>query len=242
MTELRGEYIWDGSYLSGADINIDDIGHEGHFEQQILSDLSPNLIELAEEIEEQLKKIPENNLTDDQIEFLEHVNNYIKNLQLAYEGINPENFYDLARLVDYAEPQSYKLFQMKNKELFDGLKDPRRWGVRQGFIISRDESFEVWGWNENKLKSLLNMIYEINEDVDPQTEIDVYDYATNKNWNYTVAELEAGESGSQITPGAATSKSNLHIPWTRQDLVGDHFIPQFKNWLKIQEGINESQI
>ena len=25
---LRGEYIWDGSYLTGADTETDDMGHE----------------------------------------------------------------------------------------------------------------------------------------------------------------------------------------------------------------------
>lgn len=234
MTELRGEYIWDGHYLSDADIDIGDIGHEGHFEQQILSELAPHLIELAEEIQQQLGKTQEENLTDDQVEFLEYVNKYIKILQSAYEGIDPDDFSSLARLVNDAEPQSYQMFQMKNKELFDGLKDPRRWGVKQGYIISRDQSFEVWGWNQDKLKSLLNMIYEINENVDPETEIDVYDYAANKHWDFTVAQLEARESGGQIT--AASSKSAVHIPWTRKDLVGDHFIPQFKKWLKIHEG------
>ena len=48
-TDLRGEYVWDGSYLAGTDIDVNDIGHEGYFEQMILHNLKDDVINLGQQ-------------------------------------------------------------------------------------------------------------------------------------------------------------------------------------------------
>ena len=115
MTDLRGEFVRDGHFLHGADIAIGDFGHESHFEQQIMHALSESLIEFCEELEEYLQKVTDNELNTDQIEFLEKANSIIQELQSSYEGINPDDFYELENLLKYANPEIYQQYANKNQ-------------------------------------------------------------------------------------------------------------------------------
>ena len=239
-TNIRGEYVWDGSYLSGADIDVNDRGHEGHFEQEIIGNIKDDLVEWAEETIEKLESLPEEQLTDDQEYALQSIPKDIKNLNMYDGEVNPEDFHDLLGKLQDADPNGYQGFITKNKEYLEGLKDPRKWGVKQGNIISRGNNFEVWGWNDAIKKKLIDMLYEIEhseEEITPPTEINIYDYATNKNYDFTFEELQGGESGANIVPGAAKTASNVHIPWNRSMLQGDGVIYKtFGNWVQLREG------
>jgi hypothetical protein len=239
-TNIRGEYIWDGSYLSGADIDTNDMGHEGHFEQQIIGTMKDGLIEIAQEELEKIENLPEDELTEDQADALETIPEYIEKLENNYDGyIDASDFHILLRQIKDLNINDYNNFITKNKQYMDGLNDPRKWGVKQGNIISRGNNFEVWGWNDSVKKNLIDMIYEIENsesEITPPTEINIYDYATNKHYDFTFEELQGGESGANVIPGAATSKSNVHIPWNRSMLQGDSTnYKTFGNWVKLRE-------
>jgi len=241
-TDLRGEYVWDGSHLKSADIDVDDSGgHEGHFLQQIVSNLHDDAISLAQDIKEHLETLPEDQLTDDQAEFLEYSDKKIRDIGNNDYGYDPDEFLSFLGYLETVDPSSYNEFKTKNADTIDGFKDPRRWGCKQGNIISRDHSFELWGWDENQAKDLLSMVYEIanGDTVSPTTSLSISDYKTGRHYSTTVGELEAKEQAQNIIPGAVKTKSNIHIPWDRSMLQGDsNNFPKFKNWMKLRENKN----
>jgi len=238
-TNIRGEYIWDGNYLSGADIDVNDMGHEGHFEQQIVGAIKDDLIDLANESLEKISSISKEELNDDQANALKSIPKIIKNLNHQEDHIDPYEIHSLLDELENIDPSSYAKFMMSNKNYLEGLKDPRKWGVEQGNIISRGNNFEVWGWNDSVKKNLLNMLYEIENsesEITPSTEINIHDYASGKNYDFTFEELQSGESGANVVPGAASTKSNVHIPWNRSMLQGDSTnYKTFGNWVKLRE-------
>jgi hypothetical protein len=241
-TDLRGEYVWDGSHLTSADIDVDDSGgHEGHFLQQIVSNLYDDAISLAQDIKQHLETLPETQLTDDQAEFLEYCDRNIEKIGSNDHGYDPDEFLSFLGDLETVDPSSYNEFKTTNAETIEGFKNARLWGCKQGNIISRDHNFEVWGWDEDKAKNLLSMVYEIaNEDViSPTTSLSISDYKTGRHYSTTVGELEAKEKAQNIVPGAVKTKSNIHIPWDRSMLQGDsNNFPKFKNWMKLRENKN----
>ena len=125
MTDLRGEFVWDGHSRHGADSETDEYGHPEYFEQQIIYSLSESLIEFCEDLEKSLQKFTNNKLNADQIKFLHKANSIIQELQSSHEGINPVYFYELENLLKNASLEIYQRYTNKNKELISGLKDPR---------------------------------------------------------------------------------------------------------------------
>lgn len=238
-TNIRGEYVWDGSYLSGADIDVNDRGHEGHFEQEIASIIKDDIIDLANESLEKIKELPEDKLTDDQSYALESIPEMIKKLKSNEDYIDVYEMQNLLDELKNIDPPIYTKFRMSHKNYLEGLKDPRRWGVEQGNIISRHNNFEVWGWNDDVKKNLLSMIFAIEEseeEITPTTEINVHDYASGRTYDFTFDELQSGESGANVVPGAAKTQSNVHIPWNRSMLQGDSTnYKTFGSWIKLRE-------
>ena len=235
-TDLRGEYVWDGSYLFGADSEINDTGHEGYFLQIIANNLAEPLIGLIKKIAAKVTTIPEEQHNDGQSEINDKSDNYIE--ELKNEQINIEELENILSICEEADPVLYSEFKTENKELLDGLKDPRKWGCQQGNIISREHNFELWGWNDKQAKNLLNMVYEIAQEdvVSPTTSLGIHDYQTGRNYSTTVGELEAGEKAQSIIPGAVKTKSNVILPWDRSKLIGDsnNFV-KFSDWMKLRE-------
>ena len=116
-TDLRGEYVWDGSHLTSADIDVDDSGgHEGHFLQQIVGDLYDNAISLAQDIKQHLETLPEDQLTDDQSEFLEYCDRNIKKIGNNDYGYNPDEFLSFLGDLETVDPSSYNKFKTTNKQ------------------------------------------------------------------------------------------------------------------------------
>lgn len=235
-TDLRGEYVWDGSYLFGADMDVNDTGHEGYFLQIIANNLAELLIDLIKKIAAKVTTIPEEQQNDGQYEIDSNANDYIK--ELKDEQVNIEELEKILSICEEADPVLYSEFKKENNELFEGLEDPRKWGCKQGNIISREHNFELWGWNDGQAKNLLNMVYEIAQEdvVSPTTSLGIHDYQTGRNYSTTVGELEAKEKAQSIIPGAVKTQSNVHIPWDKSKLVGDsnNFV-KFSDWIKLRE-------
>jgi hypothetical protein len=237
-TNLSGEYVWNGSYLTGADIDVNDTGHEGYFKQQIIGSLYDEVISIAKNIKQHLEKLPEDQLTDDQSEFLEYYDGNIKAIGDSDNGYALDEFLSFLETLGTIDSHSYEEFGKSNKETLDGLSNPRKWGCKQGNIINRGHNFDLWGWNDEQAKNLLDMIYEIAQEdvVSPTTSLSIHDYETGRNYSTTVGELEAKEKAQNVVPGAVKTQSNVHIPWDKSKLIGDNnnFI-KFKNWIKLRE-------
>lgn len=244
-TNLRGEYVWDGSYLSSANIDVNDTGHEGFFLQQIASNLAEPLIELIEKNIKKIATIPEEELSNSQSEINDNSDNYISKLEK--EEINVEELKNIIDICEESDPSLFLEFKNKNKELLDGIKDPRKWGCKQGNIISRNHSFELWGWDSSKASNLLDMVYEIAQEdvVSPTTSLDIHDYNTGKSFVTTVGELEAGEKLHNVADTSIIKTKNIYIDptwqkgvpaWRNPNYFGDNnnFV-KFKDWMKLRE-------
>jgi len=235
-TNLRGEYVWDGSYLFGADSEISDTGHEGYFLQIIANNLAEPLIGLIENVAKKIATIPKEQHNGSQFEIASKANDYIE--ELKDEQINIEELKNILLICEEADPVLYSEFKKENNELFEGLKDPRKWGCQQGNIISRGHNFELWGWNDKQAKNLLDMVYEIAQEdvVSLTTSLAIHDYQTGRSYSTTVGELESKEKAQYIIPGAVKTRSHVHIPWDRSKLIGDsnNFV-KFSDWMKLRE-------
>ncbi len=243
-TELRGEYVWDGNHLTSTDTNVNDTGHEGFILNEIVGTLYDDAISIAENIKKHLETLPEDQLTDDQANFLDYFEKYIDDIGDSDYGYDSDEFLRFLGELKTLDPHSYNEFEKENANTIVGFENPLKWSCQQGNILSRNHNFELWGWDRNQEKNLLEMVYQIaNEDtVSPTTTLYIHDYAVGekgKQYITTVGELEANEKAQNVVPGAVKTQSNVHIPWDRSKLVGDNnnFV-KFKDWMRLRENRN----
>ena len=229
---LRGEYIWDGSYLQGADSNIDDAGHEGVIIQKIAGMYAEDFLHVLENYrnkfapvdsdeyvapdEEELLKDPAYQRLDAVGYDIHQLDSIVSNLESWESGMggDPEDVHTAFEMLHAIEPENYS-----DSKLIEGMKvlhggDARLYGVKNfGDIIIRDNSFEVWGWNKAIARSVLSAVYGIigeNLENDPEEydqEIDIYDYKTKKSYTMTIRELEQNPMQfSSVPPSVIQTK------------------------------------
>ena len=233
---LRGEYIYDGSYLIGADGDISDMGHEAHIMQAICGTYAEELVDIAENL------IEKSEISEELIQELE-VNKKKVERDIRQEGYDPDNVYSL---YDSIKDINYKL--VSNPKLTEAMQalhgDSRKYGCKYlGYIIIRQNNFEVWEFNQETAKKIVNAAYDIAQDMDvmdilderelKEQEIEVFSYKTNQSRSYILGELEEGQILKTAT--APTTKASMYIPqpsrtqdW-QQRYTSESF--SFKQWL-----------
>ena len=241
---LRGEYIWDGSYLIGADTEVDDMGHEAYIMSQISGTYGEDMTNALEEEHDRLSQLNDQQLTVDPIykklqqegQDIDDVANLVDKLnRYGIEHTDPELIYDAYQMLKTIHPEQYS-----TPEITDAMNvlkggDARYYGVKNyGYTIIRDDNFEVYGWNEKAAKSILNAIYEMagEELNDPNSEvwdeeITIHDYQNNKSYTMTVRELEENPFKLAATPAALVQSKKHGMQYINPIAAGSS-----QNWQK----------
>ncbi len=236
-----GEYIYDGYTLIGADGDISDMGHEAHIMQAICGTYAEELVDIAENLIEK-SEIPEDLLRELEVNKMKVERN------IRQEDYDPDNIYSL-----YDSIKDIKSQLVSNPKLTEAMQalhgDSRKYGCKYlGYIIIRQNNFEVWEFNQETAKKVVNAAYDIAQDMDvldvldenelKEQELEVYSYKTNQSRSYTLGELEEGQILKTAT--APTTKASVYIPqpsrtqdWQRR-YTSESF--SFKTWLA--ESIN----
>ena len=217
MTDfLMGEYIYDGNILIGADGDISDMGHEAHIMQAICGTYAEELVDVAEGLIETSKT---SEISEDLLRELE-VNKIKVERNIRQEDYDPDNIYSL-----YDSIKDIKSQLVSNPKLTEAMQalhgDSRKYGCKYlGYIIIRQNNFEVWEFNQETAKKVVNAAYDIAQDMDvldvldenelKEQELEVYSYKTNKSRNYTLGELEEGQILKTAT--APKTKASMYIP------------------------------
>ncbi len=231
-----GEYIYDGYTLIGADGDISDMGHEAHIMQAICGTYAEELVDIAENLIEK-SEIPEDLLRELEVNKMKVERN------IRQEDYDPDNIYSL-----YDSIKDIKSQLVSNPKLTEAMQalhgDSRKYGCKYlGYIIIRQNNFEVWEFNQETAKKVVNAAYDIAQDMDvldvldenelKEQELEVYSYKTNQSRSYTLGELEEGQILKTAT--APTTKASVYIPqpsrtqdWQRR-YTSESF--SFKQWL-----------
>lgn len=207
---LKGEYIYDGYQIIGADININDVGHIGYIQQQISGMYAEELVDIANEI---IEKLEDSEELEELEELKDNKDQVEKNI---YEDHDPDKVFSLYDSIKKISPQS-----VSNPKLTEAMKalendgDAREYGCKHlDYIIIRNENFEVWELNSHTAKKIVNAAYEIvnHENINqlPKQKIVVTSFKTGKDREYTIGDLEQGNLF--VTPTMPTTKANVFIP------------------------------
>lgn len=228
---LHGEYIYDGNHLMSADSNISQ-GHEEYIIQSICGEYAEDLVAIAKEL-----KNPE---LENSIKVIER---YINSGEF-----DPNEVYRL-----YDDIKDIKPTLVSNPKLQEAMQalrgDSRKYGCKYlGYIIIRMNNFEVWEMNRETAKKIIEAVYEIVNEVDPERdivdekdileqELEIYSYKTNQSRTYTVQELESGQLLK--TASMPTTKANVFIPKpTGTAAWQSRYTSEassFKKWLSLNE-------
>lgn len=209
---LRGEYIYDGHTLIGADGDVGDMGHEAHIMQTICVTYAEQLVQIAED------SIDKSKISKELLQELEESKMKVK------KDIRSDDYdsFDVFNLYSYIQKINPQL--VSNEKLKEGMwalrgGDARKYGCKYlGYIIIRQNNFEVWELNQETVKKIVNASHEIaqdymdildEKDIEEQ-EVEVYSYKTNQSRNYTLGELEQGQILKTAT--APTTKASMYIP------------------------------
>ncbi len=231
-----GEYIYDGYTLIGADGDISDMGHEAHIMQAICGTYAEELVDIEEHLIEKSEK-PEDLLRELEVNKMKVERN------IRQEDYDPDNIYSL-----YDSIKNIKSQLVSNPKLTEAMQalhgDSKKYGCKYlGYIIIRQNNFEVWEFNQETAKKVVNAAYDIAQDMDvldvldenelKEQELEVYSYKTNQSRSYTLGELEEGQILKTAT--APTTKASVYIPqpsrtqdWQRR-YTSESF--SFKQWL-----------
>lgn len=217
MTDfLMGEYIYDGYTLIGADGDISDMGHEAHIMQAICGTYAEELVDVAEGL---IETSETSETSEDLLRELE-VNKMKVERNIRQEDYDPDNIYSL-----YDSIKDIKSQLVSNPKLTEAMQalhgDSRKYGCKYlGYIIIRQNNFEVWEFNQETAKKIVNAAYDIAQDMDvldvldenelKEQELEVYSYKTNKSRSYTLGELEEGQILKTAT--APKTKASMYIP------------------------------
>lgn len=189
---LRGEYTYDGSYLKGTNVDVDDSGHEGTAIECLAGSIKDDFLSLYDDCG------------------LENYNRYRKDFNND-EYVNVDSLCSLiSELEDFLNETDDVNLKNEINQLFTrdkkviqavcGSADPLALAAElHGLVFIRDGRFDLYGWGLDKVKEVVNLANEIIEsnsvedDLSSEDiEIGVYDYKTGKGYNYTLAELKSG--------------------------------------------------
>jgi len=192
---LFGEYLYDGNYLQGADSNIDS-GHEAHINNTICSTYAEDLVNIAKKLKQIDKKT-------------------IKKVEQSHDEYDPYAVLALYGEIEDVSPKSVS--DPKLKEAMKALGgDSREYGCKYlGYIIIRNNNFELWELNNDTSKQIIDAIHEILNDEDVKEEdlkgqeIEVYSYKTKQSRTLTYEDLES--HNLNISPSMPRTKANVPI-------------------------------
>lgn len=185
--EINGEYWIDDGSLQFADGDVGDYNHEGLAIVHIISSFSDSIIDLAEDL----------GIETDGLDFE------------GFDGVNPDaisevlsEINEILKKQNNQDPNEYIMkFLGANTEALNvlyGGGDASFYVMKyEGWIAVRGMNIELYGYDENKRKSLDRGLGELLEqegilDNVPSEEIDfsLYDHKTNRSSYLTYADIE----------------------------------------------------
>lgn len=234
QTLLHGEYIYDGNQLFDANSYIAQ-GHEQYITQGICNQYAKKLVNIAEKLKNpKLEK------------HISNVKTYINQSEF-----DPQEVHTLYQIINLIDPSL-----VSNKKLQEAMNalvgDSRKYGCKYlNYIIIRMNNFEIWELDKKKAKEIIDAVYKIVDEVDPERyivededileqELEIYSYKTNQSRTYTVQELQELEEG-RILKQASMPKTKANMPmfqpkgtqaWQAQYTSETY---SFKQWLLITE-------
>lgn len=181
---IRGEYWISKGHVDFADGDIGDKNHEGIATEHIFYHFADSIRNYAEEL-----GVEANFDSYDEID-IEAISNVMWEI---YEKLiaNGEKEPDKVILKNLNTNQDVL-------QVLYGKGDSRLCVMKyEGWIAVRENNIDVFGFDENKRKSLLNGLYEIldqegiEEDVSPENlEFSIHDFKTNRASYVTLADIE----------------------------------------------------
>lgn len=229
---LRGEYIWDGTYLMGADTDVDDMGHETRILESISHEYGENLLEELQEILSQLNSIPDDQLEsnplfrkiDDATIEIDEIESIVNKLQRSIyseilDSTEIATAFDIVKTVypeSYSDPRDQDAIKALNRDL-----DPRIFGMKYyDYVLIRNNNFDVWGWNQSRAKSIMSAIHElVGEELgDPKSElwdktITVNDFSVPKSKPYVMTIRELDENPLIISKAPVVTSKDERTPY-----------------------------
>lgn len=226
MSIILGEYIYDGHQLHNANNDVS-MGHEDIIRQTICSEYAEQLVKIAKEL-----KSPELNPLITQIQQFINSGDY-----------NHPYVFDL-----YQKIQRINSSLVANPELREAMialmGDPRKYGCQKlGYIIIRNNNFEVYELNQKTAEEIVDAIYEIlapdmdlidEQDIMNQ-EITVWSYKTNTSRDYKVEDLKEGNIFKTATAALTSANMPSHHPKSIQGWQRMYTSEalSFREWLKV---------
>jgi hypothetical protein len=218
MSRIRGEYWIQDGHVSFADGDIGDYDHEAiatnHFANKYIDeliDISHNLdLDIDFHIDQEFPVETVNEIRNNIIEAVE--NNKI-NWEGKRTGENVDNY--LMKELQTDTKEYHCIF---------GHGDARYLVIeREGWIAVRSNNVEVYDFNNEKKKHLIDGIEEILEaenidDPDDKIEIYIFDYKTKKSWDLSLEELKNSNSMRPVTLPNTTYNKPLFIPSNKPKL------------------------
>jgi hypothetical protein len=219
MNKIRGEYWIENGNVNFADGDVGDYNHEALAWQSVAGSYLDEITTLADE------------LKDIGSEF-----GYQLSYENHYDEINPEKIAELVRdlvwtLEEHKELSSgeaIELFCQKTKipymayKVIVGSGDSRNYVMQvNGWIAVRGMNIELFGYNEQKRKSLLSGLNEIldKENIDIQNpieyEFEIYDHKNNRNTTINLEDIQNPVAARATT--IATNKGDRRFAYVPPD-------------------------
>lgn len=209
--QLRGEYWIISGSVESADVDVNDIGHEGIARNYIFSELQGPVEEAAEHYGidiEDLDKYGEID-TEKMEEVLYEIFDFIQKSERLTQAMAMDKFC-----------QTYGCEKGLLDSIFGG--DPVFYCMKnKHWIAVRENNVELYGWNEQARKSLSDGLYDIItqdfEDEDEEMEIYLYDHKTKKHMEFTLKELEQPISLKSNIPNNTKYKKSFFHQYSPRD-------------------------
>jgi len=252
MSEITGEYwIIDGS-IEYADGDNGDKNHEMIAYEHIAREHLVTIYNFAKSLNMKIPSLAS-------IEYSEHAESAVHGFLTAIKK----------NMLSEKDPNNSNLPLYKNdNEIFEKIRretkidkeelsvliqgvyfgaslDPRVVVMKKyGWIVLRNNNVEVYGYNDQKRKEIVDGIEEVLDqegidDNDEEVELSLFDYKTNRSWDSTLADLKNGGIRATTLPTTTYNKP-LMVPTKglnlaqRQALFTSEAVG-FKDWLLLSE-------
>lgn len=235
---IKGEYwINDGS-VDYADGDVGDYNHEYIAQAHVINQYAENIIDLADE----LKLDYEINQYDHNPEEISNVLSQIYNHLEDETDHHPDGY--ISNHIGANQETMRILF---------GRGDARFYVQKfEGWIAVRGMNIELFGYNEQKRKSLINGLNEIfhQEGIDddiPAEEIEfsLYDHKTNRSTNLTLADIENKNifRPQQLPTSKGHNKFQITSPDKTENIPNNNkSVPNKTNLAAQKAGITTGQL
>lgn len=183
MAIIRGEYWIINGQATFADGNVGDYSHESIAMQHVVQEFTEPMIKYAGELGIE-SKIKINDEIDVQqiFKLFDEIYNFLYN-----SGFNEKKIVEAITKNTGMNADAYKVIFIKTNAV-EYVINYENW------IAVRGMNIELYGFDENKRKSLLNGLNDIldNEDIqdEEQLEFSLYDNKTGKSVSLSLADLE----------------------------------------------------